>query len=208
MPAETVLAPAVVALGWLGQACFFARFLAQWLASERARRCLVPPSFWWLSLAGAALMSVYALARGTELFLLGFLVSGAIAVRNLRLAAHGPRLAPRWLALLAVLAVAGSFALELASDPLAAGGSAAWLAIGALGQALWMARFPVQWWLSERRGTSHFPPAFWWLSLAGNGLLLAYALHLGDPVLVLGFLPGPLLQARNLVLARREPRLA
>jgi lipid-A-disaccharide synthase-like uncharacterized protein len=61
--------------------------------------------------------------------------------------------------------------------------------------------------LSERAGRSHFPPAFWWLSLAGNGFLLAYALHLRDPVFVLGYLPGPLIQARNLVLAR-DPRAA
>ena len=201
MQAEALLAPAAAA-GWVGQACFFSRFLVQWLASERARRCIVPRGFWWLSLAGSALMSVYALSRGTELFLLGFVVSGVIAARNLVLSARGARLEPRWAALLAALALAGSLWLELASGSVRSGEAAAWLALGVLGQALWMARFPVQWWLSERRGTSHFPPSFWWLSLAGNGLLLACALHLGDLLLVLGFLPGPLLQARNLVLGR------
>ena len=53
------IAPLTVC-GWLGQACFFTRFLLQWAASERARRSVVPRAFWWLSLAGAALMSGYA----------------------------------------------------------------------------------------------------------------------------------------------------
>ena len=206
MPAESLLARAAVAAGWIGQACFFSRFFLQWLASERAKRSLVPRAFWWLSLAGAVLMSVYASSRGTELFLLGFLVSGAIAARNLSLSPRSARLDARWGALLAVLAVAGTLVLELVIEPPAAGEGTAWLALGVLGQALWLARFPVQWWLSEHRGTSHFPVSFWWLSLAGNGLLLAYALHLGDLLFVLGFLPGPLLQVRNLVLIHRGSR--
>ncbi len=206
MPAEALLAPAAVAAGWIGQTCFFSRFFLQWLASERARRSVVPRAFWWLSLAGALLMSLYALERGTTLLLFGFLVSGAIAVRNLTLAGRPARSGATLGLVVAVLVVATSLWIELATrhvtrEPLL------WLALGALGQSLWVARFPLQWWLSERRGESHFPPAFWWLSLAGNALLLAYALHLGDPVFVLGFLPGPLLQARNLVLGHRAGRL-
>ena len=61
-------------------------------------------------------------------------------------------------------------------------------------------RFLIQWVASERRGSSHFPPAFWIVSLVGNLALLAYALRLGDPVYIAGFLPGPLVQVRNLVL--------
>ena len=51
---------ALKAAGWIGQACFFSRFFLQWVASERARRSIVPPAFWWLTLAGAVLMSAYA----------------------------------------------------------------------------------------------------------------------------------------------------
>lgn len=201
MHAEALLGPATLAAGWVGQACFFSRFFLQWLASERARRSVVPRTFWWLSLSGALLMSLYASQRGSTLLLFGFLVSGAIAVRNLTLAGRpGSSGAALGLAV-AVLVVATSLWIELATrhvtrEPIP------WLVIGALGQCLWVARFPLQWWLSERSGVSHFPPAFWWLSLAGNALLLVYAVHLGDPVFVLGFLPGPLLQARNIVLGR------
>ena len=204
MHAETLLVPATVAAGWLGQACFFSRFFLQWLASERAKSSIVPRSFWWLSLGGAVLMSAYALSRGTTLLLFGFLVSGVIAARNLQLAGRSARLDARWTALAVALIVVVLLWIELGVKHGSTPDSAPWLVIGMVGQALWVSRFPVQWWLSERAGRSHFPPVFWWLSLAGNLLLLAYALHLGDPVFVLGFLPGPLLQVRNLVLVRQS----
>ena len=41
-------------IGFLGQALFSARFLVQWLASERARRSIMPRAFWFFSLAGGA----------------------------------------------------------------------------------------------------------------------------------------------------------
>lgn len=208
MHVEALLAPATVAAGWLGQACFFSRFFLQWLASERAKSSIVPRSFWWLSLGGAVLMSAYALSRGTTLLLFGYLVGCVIATRNLRLAGRSTRLDARWTALAVVLIVAALLWIELAAGHGSTSDSAPWLAVGMLGQTLWVSRFPVQWWLSERAGRSHFPPTFWWLSLVGNGLLLAYALHLGDPVFVLGFLPGPLLQVRNLVLVRRSSQPA
>lgn len=208
MAADAPLAPAVVAAGWLGQGCFFARFFVQWLVRERTRRPVVPACFWWLSLAGAGLMSVYALSREVPLLLVGFAVGAGIAARNLLLAAGRGRMDPGWAAG-AALGGAGlalwpalGAAARTTCDPVP------WLAVGLLGQVLWAARFPLQWWRSERVGHSHFPASFWWLSLAGNLLLLAYAIHLGDAVFVLGFLPGPLLQIRNLVLEHGHARHA
>jgi lipid-A-disaccharide synthase-like uncharacterized protein len=81
-----------------------------------------------------------------------------------------------------------------------------WLALGFLGQALFSARFFVQWIASERRRRSVVPTAFWWLSLAGGGTLLAYALHRGDPVFILGQGAGLLVYVRNLVLIRKGKR--
>jgi lipid-A-disaccharide synthase len=193
----------LVALGYLGQACFFARFFVQWLASERARRSIVPRSFWWLSLLGAGLVSVYATHQGSRLLLFGYLVSAAIAARNLTLSGRPSRLDPRWAGALALVVAVTSLAIAFLVEKRAAD-TFAWVALGGLGQALWQARFPLQWWRSERAGYSHFPPLFWWLSLGGNAFLLVYALHLGDPVYVAGFVPGPLLQLRNLMLGRRS----
>jgi lipid-A-disaccharide synthase-like uncharacterized protein len=130
------------------------------------------------------------------------LIGGAIAVRNLTLRADRPRADGPWVLVTAFLLVAILVAAELASSKDLLGASAVWASIGIVGQAIWVARFPIQWWASERSGSSRFPVAFWWTSLAGNLLLLLYALHLRDPVFVLGFVLGPVIQARNLVLAR------
>ena len=54
-------------IGFLGQAMFSARFLVQWLASERARRSIVPRAFWFFSLAGA-----YAIYRRDPVFIAGY----------------------------------------------------------------------------------------------------------------------------------------
>jgi len=79
-----------------------------------------------------------------------------------------------------------------------------WLVIGLAGQAAFGARFLVQWIVSERRGRSVIPLAFWWLSLAGGLVLLAYAIHRRDPVFILGQGFGLVVYTRNLVLIRRR----
>ena len=81
-----------------------------------------------------------------------------------------------------------------------------WLGIGLLGQALFSARFLVQWLASERMRRSVVPNAFWWFSLAGGATLLAYALWRGDPVFVLGQGLGLFVYLRNLMLIRRHRR--
>ena len=43
-----------------------ARLLAQWLASERAGRSVIPVAFWWFSIAGGLLLLVYALYARTR----------------------------------------------------------------------------------------------------------------------------------------------
>jgi lipid-A-disaccharide synthase-like uncharacterized protein len=78
-----------------------------------------------------------------------------------------------------------------------------WTAIGFVGQALFFSRFAVQWIVSERRGASHVPVAFWWLSLLGSLITLAYAIQRRDPVFVLGQAFGWLVYVRNLALIYR-----
>jgi|TARA_B100001146_G_scaffold224849_1_gene244515 lipid-A-disaccharide synthase-like uncharacterized protein len=81
-----------------------------------------------------------------------------------------------------------------------------WLAVGLLGQALFSARFLVQWLASERKRQSIIPVAFWWLSLCGGATLLAYALWRRDPVFILGQGMGLFVYTRNLILIRRHVR--
>jgi lipid-A-disaccharide synthase-like uncharacterized protein len=79
-----------------------------------------------------------------------------------------------------------------------------WLTIGLAGQCLFMARFIVQWIHSERHQQSLIPVSFWYLSLLGGLIVLAYGLHKLDPVIILGQLPGTIVYSRNLVLIHRN----
>ncbi len=76
-----------------------------------------------------------------------------------------------------------------------------WLVIGFVGQALFTARFVVQWWVSEQQRDSVVPIAFWWLSLLGGAALLAYAISRRDPVIISGQTMGLFVYGRNLMLA-------
>lgn len=82
--------------------------------------------------------------------------------------------------------------------------NAMWLGLGFLGQALFSMRFLVQWWHSERAGRSVVPIEFWYLSVGGGLLLLAYALHRHDPVFFVGQLAGILVYSRNLHLIHHQ----
>ena len=79
-----------------------------------------------------------------------------------------------------------------------------WLVIGFLGQALFSARFLVQWLTSERQGRSVVPLAFWFFSVAGGATLLAYAIHRKDPVFIVGQGAGLFIYMRNLQLIYRQ----
>ena len=70
-------------VGVLGQAMFFSRFFVQWLASERAKRSVFPMAFWYLSLAGGALLLVYAIWRQDPVFILGQATGAFIYLRNI-----------------------------------------------------------------------------------------------------------------------------
>lgn len=79
-----------------------------------------------------------------------------------------------------------------------------WLAIGFGGQVLFSMRFLIQWWRSECARRSVMPTAFWYFSLGGGLILLAYALHQRDPVFIVGQLTGVFIYARNLYFVYRE----
>ena len=79
-----------------------------------------------------------------------------------------------------------------------------WLLVGFLGQALFSARFLVQWIASERARKSIVPHAFWFLSLGGGATLLAYAIYRQDPVFIVGQGAGLFIYLRNLMLIRRS----
>jgi lipid-A-disaccharide synthase-like uncharacterized protein len=81
-----------------------------------------------------------------------------------------------------------------------------WLLIGFLGQALFASRFIVQWFRSEMEGRSVIPVSFWYCSVVGGVVLLAYAIYKADPVFIIGQGSGLFVYARNLYLISRERR--
>jgi lipid-A-disaccharide synthase-like uncharacterized protein len=83
-----------------------------------------------------------------------------------------------------------------------------WLTVGFLGQALFTARFLVQWLASERKRESIVPVAFWWFSLLGGLMLLSYAIFRRDPVIITGQAMGLFVYVRNLMLVSRSRRRA
>jgi len=80
------------------------------------------------------------------------------------------------------------------------GETLAWIVVGFMGQALFSARFIVQWLASERVKRSIVPRAFWYFSLAGGATLLAYAIHKRDPVFIAGQGLGLFVYLRNIYL--------
>lgn len=192
------------AVGWLANICFFSRFAVQWWHAERNRTTLAPPLFWYLSLAGSLLLGAYALQRDVPILLVGYATNSLIYLRNLALLGKPSSPVSPWGAMaIGFVALSALIAAGIAGSTLSPDESVLWLVCAVVGQGIWSGRFVVQWWYSERRSISHFPPAFWVYSLAGNSLLLLYALHLRDPIFIAGLLPGPVIQIRNLVLAGR-----
>jgi len=83
-----------------------------------------------------------------------------------------------------------------------------WLTIGFVAQAVFTARFLVQWAVSEKKRDSVVPVAFWWLSLVGGMTLFAYAVHKQDPVFIVGQGMGVFIYVRNLMLVAKGRRRA
>jgi lipid-A-disaccharide synthase-like uncharacterized protein len=79
-----------------------------------------------------------------------------------------------------------------------------WVVLGFIAQALFSARFLVQWIASERAGRSVIPTAFWTFSIGGGVLLLVYSLYRKDPVFIAGQGLGLFIYLRNLYFVLRE----
>jgi lipid-A-disaccharide synthase-like uncharacterized protein len=78
-----------------------------------------------------------------------------------------------------------------------------WVGIGFLGQGLFFGRWIIQWVVSERKAESQVPLSFWYLSLTGGLITLAYAIYRRDPVFIAGQSIGAIVYIRNLVLIYR-----
>jgi lipid-A-disaccharide synthase-like uncharacterized protein len=80
---------------------------------------------------------------------------------------------------------------EIIKDPV-------WATIALVGQVIFGGRFILQWIVSEYKKRSHVPVSFWFMSLAGSIILLAYSIHEKNPVFMLGFSLNMVIYLRNL----------
>jgi lipid-A-disaccharide synthase-like uncharacterized protein len=72
-----------VAIGLAGQALFTMRFVVQWIATEKKKKSVIPPSFWYYSIFGSAILLCYAIYRQDPVFILGQAFGSTVYVRNL-----------------------------------------------------------------------------------------------------------------------------
>ena len=75
-----------------------------------------------------------------------------------------------------------------------------WVCVGFTGQAVFGMRFVIQWIASERRKRSYIPTVFWYLSITGSLVLLAYAIYRLDPVFIAGYSLNMIIYFRNIYL--------
>lgn len=83
-----------VAIGLSGQLLFSARWLVQWITSERRRRSVIPLAFWYFSIAGSLTLLAYALYRMDPVFIVGHVANSVIYIRNLMLLMREKRVSP------------------------------------------------------------------------------------------------------------------
>lgn len=78
------------------------------------------------------------------------------------------------------------------------------VAIGMVGNVIFASRFIVQWIVSEKKGESTIPEAFWYLSIVGSLILLVYFILRREPVGILANLPNSAIYLRNLYLVKKK----
>ena len=68
-----------------GQLLFTARFVVQWLKSEKEKKSVIPKAFWYFSISGGIVLLVYAIHKMDPVFIIGQASGLFIYLRNLQL---------------------------------------------------------------------------------------------------------------------------
>jgi lipid-A-disaccharide synthase-like uncharacterized protein len=72
-------------LGLAGQLIFSFRFITQWIASEKRGESYIPVSFWYWSIAGSIVLTVYWFFKRSPIGIIANLPNCLIYLRNLHL---------------------------------------------------------------------------------------------------------------------------
>jgi lipid-A-disaccharide synthase-like uncharacterized protein len=74
-----------LAFGIVAQLLFTARFVIQWLVSEKLGKSVIPVAFWFLSMGGGIMLLIYGIIRREPIIILGQAFAVVIYMRNLML---------------------------------------------------------------------------------------------------------------------------
>lgn len=78
-------------IGLIGQTLFGARFVVQWLHSERLGKSRIPRVFWQISAVAGAIILSYAIHRRDPVFIAGETLTLLVFLRNLQLLSQQAR---------------------------------------------------------------------------------------------------------------------
>ena len=211
----------VMILGIAGATIFYGRFLIQWYATEKAKRSVVPPLFWYFSIIGSLLLLIYAFLIQSPLGALGQNVNIIIYGRNLNyIWKENNQFSPKGRLLLSYSfnSVAfGCIALAIliwsreidSSKSLAPKDSLTtwtWLAIGIVGQSLFALRFIIQWIETERAKKSVVPHSFWPISIVAAMLQSSCFIQRHEYLFAISMMLTILIYLRNMYLIANERR--
>jgi lipid-A-disaccharide synthase-like uncharacterized protein len=74
-----------IIFGFAAQFVFFLRFVLQWWVSEKKKESVIPVGFWYLSIAGSAMILVYSIRQRDIVFTTASVLNTMIYLRNLAL---------------------------------------------------------------------------------------------------------------------------
>ena len=198
----------VYSIGFLAQIMFSGRLILQWMLSEKSKKVLAPSIFWKLSLLASFLLFVYGYLRDDFAIMLGQTLTYFIYIRNLQLQGEWqktPKILQLFLWIFPAFIVVYSFnngTYDLTNLLKNEEISLALLIWGSIAQVIFTFRFVYQWIYSEKNKESSLPLGFWFLSLLGSLMILAYAIKREDPVLFVGHIVGSVIYLRNIKLSR------
>ena len=203
-------------LGFIAPLAFGSRVLFQWLISEARKESVVTGLFWKLSLAGNVSLWLHSILQQQIHVALIQSLNGVISWRNLNLMQPIEKQATlRKTVFLILAAMAVTFFLffiqgdyfRIPQVPWQTHAAnqvpVFWHILGSIGLVLFNSRFWLQWICAEKYKKSYLGSAFWWISLAGDTLCLAYFALIYDPVNFIGPVLGLIPYVRNLMLIRR-----
>ncbi|HZY83099.1 MAG TPA: lipid-A-disaccharide synthase N-terminal domain-containing protein [Cyclobacteriaceae bacterium] len=192
----------LIPLGFLGQAMFGARTVAQWIIAERQGRIVSPVIFWVFSVIGSSVFLLYGIFRQDAVIIVGQSISFYIYLRNLHLKGV-------WKKIPVYLRIPMLFippVMLLFSNPLSFSFrfDDTFLIVGMVGQLLLNFRYFYQWYFSERAHESILPLGFWIISATASVMVVTYSIYRDDIVLLVAQSLGLIAYARNIYLHFRS----